>query len=106
MTTTIAESFSTDGLDLETVVELSRRTDPTGVLSIYLDARPGTLRTASIDIKNRLAELRRRLAGEGSAERARAVHEGVARLQDEIDRLIDPEEPGRGRIMFAAIDDG
>jgi hypothetical protein len=104
MTTAIAESFSADSLDLERLAELSRRTDPTGVLSIYLDARPGALRTASIDIKNRLAELRRRLAG--SPERARVVHQAIARLQDEIDRLIDPEEPGRGRILFAAIEDG
>jgi hypothetical protein len=55
----LQRSFSTERLDLETVIELSRRTDPAGVLSVYLDARPGTLRAAAIDIKNRLAELRR-----------------------------------------------
>lgn len=101
-----AESFSTDSLDLETLVELSQRTDPVGVLSIYLDARPGALRVSSIDIKNRLAELERRLAGADSPERARAVGQGIARLQDEIERLTDPEERGRGRMLFAAIDDG
>ena len=106
MTTTIAESFSVDSLDVETLLELSRLTDPIGVLSVYVDASPGALRTASIDIKNRLAELERRIAGDGSQERSQAVREGLARLGTEIDRLTDPEEPGRGRILLAAISDG
>ena len=37
---------STDSLDLRTEVELSHRTDPPGVLSIYLDERPGMLGAA------------------------------------------------------------
>jgi hypothetical protein len=88
------------------VLELSRLTDPVAVLSVYVDARPGTLRTASIDIKNRITELERRIAGDGSQERSRAIREGIARLEAEIDRLTDPEEPGRGRILFAAMTDG
>lgn len=106
MTATIAESFSVDSLDVETLLELSRLTDPIGVLSVYVDARPGALRTASIDIKNRLAELERRIAGDGSQERSQAVRERIARLDAEIDRLTDPQEPGRGRILLAAISDG
>ena len=104
MTVTIAESFSTDSLDLETLLELSRRTDPIGVLSVYVDARPGALRTASIDIKNRITELERRIAADGSQERSRAVRDGITRLEAEIDRLTDPEEPGRERILFAATE--
>lgn len=106
MTVTIAESFSTDSLDLETLLELSRRTDPIGVLSVYVDARPGAVRSASIDLKNRITELERRIAADGSHERSRAVREGITRLEAEIDRLTDPEEPGRGRILFAALSDG
>lgn len=106
MTVTITESFSTDSLDLETLLELSQRTDPIGVLSVYVDARPGALRTACIEIKNRITELGRRIARDGSQERSRAAREGIARLEAEIDRLTDPEEPGRGRILFAAISDG
>jgi hypothetical protein len=105
MTTAIAESFSTDTLDLETLLELSRRTDPVGVLSVYLDARPGGLHATSIDIKNRLAELERRLATEQPPERASAVNEAIGRLAGELERLTDPGEPGRGRIMFVALDD-
>ena len=105
MTAVIAESFNTRSLDLQTVLELSRRNDPIGVLSVYLDARPGDgQQAASIDVKNRLAELERRLAS-GAAEYARAVQDGIARLADELDRLIDPEHAGRGRVLFAAIGD-
>jgi hypothetical protein len=104
MNAAIAESLSTDSLDLETLLELSRRADPVGVLSIYLDARPGDhLRTASVDMKNRLSELERRIASQGSPERTRAVRAAIARLGAEIERLIDPEEPGRGRVLFVAM---
>ena len=106
MTLALAESLSTDTLDIETLVDLSHRTDPSGVLSIYLGARPGALRTLSIDVKNRLAELGRRLSADGAPERTRAVREAIARFQDELERLSDPEEPGRGRVLFAAIDAG
>jgi hypothetical protein len=105
MTTPIAESLSTGILDLETLLELSRRTDPIGVLSVYLDARPGGVPAASLDIKNRLAELERRLVGDESPERAHAVKEAITRLAGELERLTEPSEGGRGRILFAAIDD-
>lgn len=106
MTAVIAESISAGGLDLETLLELSRRTDAGGILSVYVDARPGALRASSIDIKNRIAELERRIAIDDSPERSRAVRDGTARLQSEIDRITDPEQAGRGRILFAAIHDG
>ncbi|MFL5859906.1 MAG: hypothetical protein ACJ780_03880 [Solirubrobacteraceae bacterium] len=106
MTTVIAESLTADSLDLDTLLELSRRNDPVGVLSIYLDARPGEgAQATTIDLKNRLGQLERRLESDGPPERARAVHEAIARLADEINRLIDPEQRGRGRVVFAAIDD-
>ena len=106
MTTVIAESLTADSLNLEALLELSRRSDPVGVLSVYLDSRPGeSAQAATIDLKNRFAELERRLESEGPPEQARAVHDAAARLADEIDRLIDPERPGRGRVVFAAIDD-
>jgi len=104
MSTAIAESFTTDNLDLDTLLELSRRTDPIGVLSVYLDARPGAVRASTIDIKNRLAELERRLAADDSPAWARAARH--PRLETEIERLIDPEAPGRGRVLFVAMADG
>ena len=105
MTTVIAESLTTDSLDLKTLLELSRRSDPVGVLSVYLDVRPGeNAQATTIDLTNRLAELERRVERDGPPERALAVHEAVARLADEIDRVIDPEQRGRGRVVFAAVD--
>lgn len=104
MSTAIAESFTTDNLDLDTLLELSRRTDADGVLSVYLDARPGAVRASTIDIKNRLAELERRLAADDSPAWARTARH--PRLETEIARLIDPEAPGRGRVLFVAMADG
>jgi hypothetical protein len=101
----IAECFSAASLDFDTLLELSRRTDSVGVLSVYLDARPGELRAASIDVKNRLAELERRVIADASPDQAQSVQAGIDGVAGEIDRLSDPDEPGRGRILFAALDD-
>jgi hypothetical protein len=49
VTATVAECFGTDALDLETVVERSQRTDPRGVLAIYLAARPGALHRRALN---------------------------------------------------------
>jgi hypothetical protein len=104
MSATIAESFSAASLDFDTLLELSRRTDPVGVLSIYVDARPGGgPRAAAIELKNRLTDLERRLVAEASPAKARSIQEGIARLEGEVERLSDPEEPGRGRVLFAAL---
>jgi hypothetical protein len=104
MTATIAESFSAASLDLDSLLALSRRTDPVVVLSIYLDARPGAgLHAAAIDAKNRLAELEQRMITDASPATSRSVQEGIARLAGEIESLSDLEEPGRGRVLFAAL---
>ncbi len=103
MTDLTAATLTTDAL-----LELSRRTDPVGVVSIYVDADPGedpALRGAGIDIDNRLDELQRRVAGEGPPERARAVEEGLRRVRPEIDALTAPTQSGRGRALFCALSD-
>ena len=105
-TATITESYNAASLDFETLLELTRRTDPVGVLSIYVDARPGAgPRAASIDVKNRLAELEQRMLSDPSAAKARSVQEGIGRLAGEIESLTAPEEPGCGRVLFAALSD-
>lgn len=104
--TATAEIMTAGRLDFETLLELLRRTDPVGVLSIYVNVQPGAdARAVSIDIKNRLWDLERGLESDGPAERARAVADAIARLLPEIERLIDGEEPGRGRVLFAAAGD-
>lgn len=41
MTADMPEPLTIDSLDVETLIGLFRRTDPVGVLSIYLTAQPG-----------------------------------------------------------------
>ena len=53
-------------LDERVLLDLVRSTDPVGVLSIYIDAHSGApdpgSRSWAIDLDNRLAELKRRIA--------------------------------------------
>lgn len=98
-----------DFFDPRFLLELSQRTDRVGVLSVYVEAQPGSdpgLRAAATDVKNRLSELQRRLQSEGPQERARSVAEGIDRLTPEIEQLTSPQEHGRGRALFAALGDG
>jgi Bacterial archaeo-eukaryotic release factor family 10 len=103
----MVELTSRELFDPEALLALSRRTAAYGVLSIYVqaDARadPG-LQGAAIDIKNRLAELRRNVAAEGPPGRTQAIRDGIERLTPEIERLTNPKEPGRGRALFAPLD--
>jgi hypothetical protein len=105
MTTAIAGTFSTSGLEAETLLELSRRVDPVGVLSVYLDARPGRVRASSIEIKNRLVELKRAVRTNGSSRAVDDLNDGIDRLAAAVERFTGPEEQGRGRVLFAAIND-
>lgn len=81
---------------------------PGGVLSIYVhaDSRsdPG-LRGTAIDIRNRLSQLERYIEAEGPPEQARALGDALRRLRPEIDELTSPHQSGRGRALFARIDD-
>jgi hypothetical protein len=94
-------------LDAPALLALTQQIDPLGVLSIYVDARPGGSAAGSrgpaIDIKNRLAELERRVRADGPPERARAVRDNLERLAPEIDRLLDPRESGRGRALYVPL---
>jgi|HigsolmetaAR201D_1030396.scaffolds.fasta_scaffold03440_2 protein required for attachment to host cells len=109
--TDMSELTTHELTDPKVLLALSRRTDPVGVLSVYVDAEPGPdprsgAQAAAIDIKNRLNELQRRVEAEGPAEQARAVAAGIAKLSTEIDRLTRFRESGRGRALFASLSDG
>jgi riboflavin biosynthesis pyrimidine reductase len=101
---------TTEQLDPETLLALVQQTDPLGVLSIYVDAQPGgpgaRSRGAAIDIGNRLAELESRIRSDGPPERAVAVSDRLERLAPEIERLVDPRESGRGRVLFVPLSEG
>jgi hypothetical protein len=94
-------------LDAPALLALTQQTDPLGVMSIYVDVQPGGpaghSRRSAIDIKNRLAELERRIRSDGQPQRARAVRDRLERLGPEIERLLDPRESGRGRALYVPL---
>lgn len=92
-----------DELDDAAVLELSRRTDALGVLSVYVNADPVSREATAIDIKNRYRELQRRVKDDQPAGWSRDVVAALERLGPEVERLASPTEPGRGRLAFAAI---
>ena len=88
-------------LDDDLLLELVRARDPLGVLSIYVDAH--SPRAGAIEVKNRLADLERRLAFNGSVELADAVPRLIRRITPALERLVDAGATGRGRALFAAL---
>jgi hypothetical protein len=93
-----------DGLDDKALLDLSRRTDALGVLSVYVNADPtGDRNATAIDLKNRYRELQRRIAEDGPADRRREMVAALERLGTEVERLATPTESGRGRVAFAAL---
>jgi hypothetical protein len=88
-------------LDDDLLLELVRMRDPLGVLSIYVDAHAP--RVGAIEIKNRLVDLERRLASNGSVELADAVPRLIRRIMPVVERLVGSGASGRGRALFAPL---
>jgi hypothetical protein len=86
---------------------LVRQTDALGVLSIYVDTAPGQQdpgpRGSEVDIKNRLAQLKRAIRSDGTPRRSRALEDLLQRLSRELERLLDPTASGQGRALFAEL---
>jgi hypothetical protein len=97
----IQRELTAGNLDDDLLLELIRTHDPLGVLSIYVDAH--SPRTGAIEVKNRLADLERRLASNGSVELADAVPRLIRRITPALERLVDPGASGRGRALFATL---
>ena len=102
--------LSAENFDQTALLGLLRQRDPLGVLSIYVDANPGGGRrhagAAAIDIKNRLAELARRLEYDGAHERGNALRETLRDHWPDIERLVDPRTQGRGRALYVPLSGG
>jgi|SRR5215216_5720078 len=56
---------------------------------------------AAIDIKNRLVELERHVADDGSPGRADALSAMLRRIGATVERFFDPRADGRGHARFA-----
>lgn len=88
-------------LNDDLLLELLRLDDRLGVVSVYVDAVAP--RAGAIEVKNRLAELERRLAADGTAELADAVPRLLDRIEPLLQALLDPAAGGRGRALFAPL---
>jgi hypothetical protein len=97
----IQRELTAADLDDDLLLELVRTRDPLGVLSIYMDAH--SPRAGAIEVKNRLADLERRLASNGSVELADAVSRLSRRITPTLERLVEPGATGRGRALFAPL---
>lgn len=97
-------------LDEQSILDLCRLRDPHGVLSVYVGAPPEQHTSAqpawAVDIKNQLATLRTRVKDEGPRERWVALFARLDAISDDLDQLLDPRAPGRGRALFAPVSDG
>ncbi len=97
-----------EDMDRAALLELAGQRDPVGVLSVYVDVDPTAHHDAAgIDIGNRYRHLRRHVAADGAAPGSEVPsHEAEAalkRLSPEVEQLARPSEPGRGRMLFAAL---
>jgi hypothetical protein len=91
----------------DVLLDLIRNVDPLGVLSIYVDGvSTATGRGAAIDIKNRLVELERSVADDGSPQLAEALSATLRRIAPLVERSVEPRASGRGRALFAPLSAG
>lgn len=92
-----------DDVGIDALLDIARRTDDIGVVSIYADVRtPAERERTRIDLSNRFRELRRRISANDDA-RSADILAGLDRIDPQITELTDPVESGRGRILFAAL---
>jgi len=96
-------------IDHATIRELIDFSDEHGVLSFYVGHTPAQAAdpqpTAPIEIRNQIKQLKGKLASAEPAT-ARAVTARLDRIDGELDALLDPKAPGRGRALFVAVDSG
>jgi peptide subunit release factor 1 (eRF1) len=96
-------------IDETTIRELIGFSDPSGVLSFYVGNTPEKAAdrqpTAPIEIRNQLKSLTAEL-GAHDPSRAKAVERRLGKLSTDLDHLLDPKAPGRGRALFVGVETG
>ncbi len=89
------------------LLDLAQRTDPLGVLSVYVDTDPRrdpNRQGTAIDLRNRFRELQQRLAEDAGVADRRAVSAAVERLWPQVEGLTNPTSSGRSRVAFIALE--
>ena len=99
-----------DTLEAVDPLQIVRLRDDHGVLSVYVDADPreqASRRPAwVVAAENGLDEVRARVKREGDRGRWTAVQRALESLATELEALLDPRRPGRGRALFATVGGG
>jgi hypothetical protein len=92
----------------ERIRELLRFDDGSGVLSFYVGITPDRAAdpqpTAPLELRSRIKALKHDLEAR-DPDLAKRVEARLDALQPELDRLVAPQSHGRGRALFAAVDD-
>jgi release factor family 10 len=101
----VERALEATDLDEQALLDLVRTSDPIGVVSVYIDTQTATAGPRSrgwpIEVKNRLAELERRLTDDDAPSGSDAIVGAVARIAPLLERQADPGLSGRGRALFA-----
>ncbi|MGZ4431309.1 MAG: baeRF10 domain-containing protein [Gaiellales bacterium] len=88
--------------------ELLRLRSPSGVVTLYVDTSPeqrGAAQPAwETATRAELHRLRRQVHAEGDHKRSTGLARRLDQLEPDLERLIDPRQPGRGRALFFTID--
>lgn len=96
-------------IDDTTIRDLLGLEDERGVLSFYSGHVPAQAAdrqpTAPIELRNQLKELRARLE-DADRDLVRAVEKRLSELDGELEDLVDPRAPGRGRALFVGVESG
>lgn len=95
-------------LNADFAARLSEWTDPIGILSIYVGhpVESSKMRPSwPIEIRNGLRDILSHAKQTRPHSEWTAIEARLERLKPQIDHLVDPASPGRGRAMFAAISD-
>lgn len=93
----------------KTILELLDIRDTHGVLSIFVGITPDRAAEPEpgwpIEIRNQLRDLRQRVKDEGPHDRRTALDERIGGLERDLERLLDASNHGRGRALFATVDE-
>lgn len=104
----IVSGMTIDDATLQTLIGF---TDDVGVLSFYAGFTPDQAAAPQpvqpIEIRNQIRDLKKRLRDERPHDEWVAVERVLDRLEgSELEDLLDPKAPGRGRALFVAVSDG